>query len=314
LNQARIFIIGPTASGKTGTAIELARMWRCPVISADSRQCYKYLDIGTDKPGPSRLAAVPHYNISVLDPAEEDSSRQFARRVVEWEKEIMGENIPVLIAGGSTLYLQELIFPMDQVPSRDKNNIRLLEEQERKEGLTTLYNRLKETDPLYAGTMDGENRQRIFRALDVWMQTGKPFSSFHTASEPLPGRDRFVFGLKLSRELLYNKINDRVDAMIRNGLVEEVKNLLKKGYDPSLQAFQTVGYREVIRYLNSEYSHDEMVSDIKTGTRRYAKRQLTWFRRWPFVRWVDAEHKNPAELAELIADTIRRVAAEEKSS
>lgn len=285
-------------------------MWACPVISADSRQCFRHLNIGTDKPPPEVLEEVKHYNISVLNPDQEDSSRQFARRVAAWEQEILACGKPVLIAGGSTLHLQELIFPMDSLPSRNDDNIRQLQAEESTQGLEGLYERLKRVDPDYAATMDGLNRHRIYRALDVWMQTGKPFSSFHTGRKPLQGRDRFVFGLNLQRQALHRRISDRVDRMLGAGLVDEVRTLLEKGYDPALQSLQTVGYREVIRYLKGECTHDQMVADIRTGSRRYARRQLTWLRRWDFVRWIDADDKKPADLAELIADTIRRVAAE----
>ncbi|TVQ15571.1 MAG: tRNA (adenosine(37)-N6)-dimethylallyltransferase MiaA [Balneolaceae bacterium] len=310
MTETRVFITGPTASGKTNVALELAKMWGCPVISADSRQCFRYLDIGTDKPSPEVLAEVQHYNISVLDPAEEDSSRQFARRVAAWEQQILASRKPVLIAGGSTLHLQELIFPMDSLPPRSNENITLLQEEETEAGLQGLYNRLKEVDPAYAASMDGLNRHRIFRALDVWMQTGKPFSSFHSVKKPIHGRDRFVFGLNLPRPVLHERINTRVDRMISAGLVDEVRRILAEGYDPALQSLQTVGYREAIRFLNGGCSHDEMVADIKTGSRRYARRQLTWLGRWDFVKWIDADNKKPSEIAELIADTIRRVAAE----
>lgn len=285
-------------------------MWACPVISADSRQCFRHLDIGTDKPPPEVLEEVKHYNISVLNPDQEDTSRQFARRVAAWEQEILACGKPVLIAGGSTLHLQELIFPMDSIPARNDDNIRQLQAEESTLGLEGLYERLKRIDPDYTATMDGLNRHRIYRALDVWMQTGKPFSSFHTGKKPLQGRDRFVFGLNLQRQALHQRISDRVDRMISAGLVDEVRTLLEKGYDPALQSLQTVGYREVIRYLKGDCTHDQMVVDIRTGSRRYARRQLTWLRRWDFVRWIDADDKKPADLAELIADTIRRVAAE----
>ncbi|MCA1802234.1 MAG: tRNA (adenosine(37)-N6)-dimethylallyltransferase MiaA [Rhodothermaceae bacterium] len=308
--ETRVFITGPTASGKTNVALELAKMWSCPVISADSRQCFRYLDIGTDKPSSEVLADVRHYNISVLDPAEEDSSRQFARRAANWEQEILASGKPVLIAGGSTLHLQELIFPMDNLPSRNQENMALLQQEESEAGLQGLYNRLKKVDPAYAASMDGLNPHRIYRALDVWMQTGKPFSSFHSVKKPLPGRDRFVFGLNMPRPVLHARINTRVDRMVGAGLVDEVRQLLDKGYDPGLQSLQSVGYREAIRYLKGECSHEEMVADIKTGSRRYARRQLTWLGRWKFIRWIDSENKKPADIAELISDTIRRVAAE----
>jgi tRNA dimethylallyltransferase len=312
-DATRVFILGPTASGKTAVAIELAEFWGCPVISADSRQCYKYLDIGTDKPYAETLQRVKHYNISNLEPDQPDSSRAFARRVADWERGIIESGKPVLVSGGSTMHLRELIFGMDSLPPKNDDNLKILKQEHEQSGLETLFLRLRKIDPEYASAMHGLNRHRIYRALDVWMQTGKPFSSFHTGDKPKPGHDRYVFGLDWPRARLHQRIEERVAGMISKGFVDEVRDLLARGCDPALQSLQTVGYREVIRYLSGDCSHEQMVADIMTGTRRYARRQLTWFRKWGFIRWINMENHTPNEVAHIIADTIRRVAAEEKS-
>ena len=296
----RIILLGPTASGKTELSLQLAEELGISIISADSRQCYKHMDIGTAKPTADELTRVLHYNISNLELDEDDSAVKFNERAEVWEKEILQTSEHVLYVGGSTLHLTGLIQPFHDIPDSDDANIAELNERIERDGIEPLYNQLKEVDPEYIPKMDGMNRQRIIRALDVWMQTGKPFSSFHK-DEPLsPDENTIVFGLDWLREKLYKRINQRVDIMIEQGLTEEVQSILDQGYSKELQALQTVGYREVISYFEDEYSKEEMVEKIKTNTRRYAKRQLTWFRRWEFVNWLDAEGRSVEKLKEQI--------------
>ncbi|MFW6348736.1 MAG: tRNA (adenosine(37)-N6)-dimethylallyltransferase MiaA [Cyclonatronaceae bacterium] len=294
----RLFIIGPTASGKSDLAAELAYRLGSRVISADARQCYKYLDIGTAKPEAELLAKVPHHYISALSPGGFDQPRlsesaaDFRRRCDAWEARfqtiIQQKNDdsapPIIYAGGSTLYLQAVLFDLDDAPPANKEHLKQLQAEADTRGLEEIYRRLRDVDPEYAARIDGLNRHRIFRALDVYMQTGRPFSSFHKRSDfeqPRPGSE--VFMLNWPREMLHERINRRVDAMIEAGLVNEVRDLLE-WLPEDAQALQTVGYREVIAHLKGELSHEQMIADIKTHTRRYAKRQLTWFRRWPFVK------------------------------
>lgn len=286
----RIILLGPTASGKTELSIQLAKTLETSIISADSRQCYKHMDIGTAKPTKDELDRVPHYNISNLELDEDDSAVKFLERANDWEKEVLIQSDHVIYAGGSTLQVTGLIRPLNDAPDSDEDNITLLNERIEQDGIESLYEQLKEVDPEYIPKMDGMNRQRIIRALDVWMQTGKPFSSFHKDEEITPDENTLVFGLKWDRQKLYERINKRVDGMIEQGLINEVQSILDRGYSKDLQSLQTVGYREIISYLEGELSRDEAAEKIKTSTRRYAKRQLTWFRRWDFIRWLDAEH------------------------
>jgi tRNA dimethylallyltransferase len=302
----KIILLGPTASGKTSLAVQLARKIDAEIISVDSRQCYKYLDIGTAKPSPVQLAEIPHHNISVLDPEKEDSVVDFQKRAKNYAEDILARGKKAIYAGGSTLHLQALLQPLDDIPDSDMNNIRLLEKEAEREGLDKLFHRLQSVDPEYAEQMDGLNPQRIYRALDVWMQTSKPFSFFHTNKEIIIPGDTLVIGLHLKREILYNKINLRVDQMIKAGLIDETRSLLEAGLSPESQSLNTVGYKQVISHLNNELSVDEMADEIKTKTRRYAKRQLTWFRRWDFIRWLDADHQNEKKL---LADTELLLAA-----
>lgn len=243
---------------------------------------------------------VRHFNIDVLDPTEEDSAVDFQKRAEVWEQQILKDNAFVVYAGGSTLHLQSLIRPFNELPEADPENVRELQERADKEGIEALFAELKTKDPDYADKMDGMNRQRIIRALDVYLQTGKPFSSFHNDEPIVPDEQTLVYGLSMPREDLYQRINKRVDQMIVSGLVEEVRTLLKEGIDPDAQSLNTVGYSEIIRFLNDEWPLDKAIEKIKTHTRRYAKRQLTWFRRWDFIHWLDAGQYNTPELAEIL--------------
>ncbi len=300
----RIILLGPTASGKTELSLQLAEELGTSIISADSRQCYKYLDIGTAKPGKKELARVRHYNISNLGLEEDDSAVKFLERTEAWEKKVLEHSEHVLYAGGSTLHLTGLIQPFSDIPNSDEENIAQLNQQIEATGIEPLYEKLKEVDPDYIPKMDGMNRQRIIRALDVWMQTGKSFSSFHQKEEITLPENTLVFGLHHPREKLYNRINKRVNMMIEEGLIEEVQSILDQGFSKDLQSLQTVGYREVITYLDGDFTKEEMIEKIKTNTRRYAKRQITWFRKWEFIEWFDADELSVEEMKERILKTV----------
>ncbi|SMO93302.1 tRNA (adenosine(37)-N6)-dimethylallyltransferase MiaA [Gracilimonas mengyeensis] len=291
----RIILLGPTAAGKTELALQLAEELNTSIISADSRQCYKHINIGTAKPTQEELDRVPHYNISILELDEDDSAMNFQRRAAQWEEEILKDSAHVIYAGGSTLHLKSLIQPFNEMPDADEENLSKLEAQIEEKGLEALYKKLEEVDPEYAEGMDGMNRQRILRALDVWMQTGQPFSSFHQQEAIEPDEDTLVFGLKWERQKLYERINQRVNRMMEAGLVDEVKEILQD-HPKDLQALNTVGYKEIMKYLDGEWTLEKAVEKIKTHTRRYAKRQLTWFRRWEFIEWLPAEEMSAGEM------------------
>ncbi|MFH5832963.1 tRNA (adenosine(37)-N6)-dimethylallyltransferase MiaA [Halalkalibaculum sp. DA3122] len=300
----RILLIGPTAVGKTALSLKLAQAVDAEIISADSRQCYRYLDIGTAKPDEGELEKVPHYNISILDPETEDSAVDFYERAMQWEQEIEKRGKNVLYVGGSTLHVQSLIKPFDDVPEADEGNIEELEQRLADEGVEALYAQLEEVDPRYAEKMDGMNPQRILRALDVWMQTGKAFSSFHSDDEIEISGDTYVFGLKRDRQRLYKRINKRVDRMFERGFLDEVSGLLERGYTRDTRALNSVGYRDAIDYLEGKKTREEMVRDMKTQTRRYAKRQITWFKRWDFVKWIDLDEHSNEEVLDIILEQL----------
>lgn len=295
-----IMLLGPTAVGKTAVSVRLAQRLEAEIISVDSRQCYRGVDIGTATPGEEEREGVPHYNLSILDPGEPDSAADFCERARQWTAEINARGKPAVYTGGSTLHLRCLIEPLDDVPESDSRNRRKLEERMASEGVESLYGMLQEVDPDYAERMDGMNPQRIVRALDVWMQTGRPFSSFHTDGKLRPPEELEVFGLRRDREELYDRINMRVDRMIEEGLVEEVRSLLEAGYSTEDPGLNTVGYREPAAFLRGDISRKEMARRIKARSRRYAKRQLTWFRRWDFIRWIEAGSRSAEEAAKII--------------
>ena len=302
----RIIIAGPTASGKSSLATALAQKVDGEIFSVDSRQCYKKIDVGTAKPTLEQLKKVPHHNISILDLDEPDSVADFRERALDTADEIEARGKTVIFCGGSSLHLKSLIQPLDDVPSSNDENVEDLNRKAESDGIEVLYKKLENVDPDYIKKMDGMNRQRIIRALDVWMQTGKPFSSFHSNDKlTLPDHYHF-FTLHHPRKVLHQRIEERTDQMIEDGLAEETKSILDAGYSPDLQALQTVGYKQAIQFLNSEISHERMVADIKTATRRYAKRQITWLRKWTFADVIDRHTNSEAECVEYIQ---QRVAA-----
>lgn len=305
----RIVITGPTAVGKTDLSLKLAKYLNLPIISADSRQCYKLMDLGTGKVSADDLQKIPHYNISIFYPDVYDNAYHFLSRSKEWEKEITDKHDHVLYVGGSTLYIEALIHPFDELPaSSDQNQFRL-EELDHKYGIEYLFEELQKVDPEYAKKMDGFNRQRIYRALDIYWQTGKPFSSFHKRKQPVsPPSDTVVFVFNRERQELHDRINKRVDQMIDHGLQDEVKHILDLGYSPKLNALQTVGYREIISHLEGNISFDESVALIKRNTRRYARRQLTWFRRWAGVHTIPLNGDNSDQTIDFILHQLNVVA------
>ncbi|MFO7798503.1 MAG: tRNA (adenosine(37)-N6)-dimethylallyltransferase MiaA [Rhodohalobacter sp.] len=304
--KKRIVIAGPTASGKSSLAIALALKMDGEIISVDSRQCYKKIDIGTAKPTAAQLKLVPHHNISILDLDEPDSVADFRERALKTANEIEARGKTVIFCGGSSLHLKSLIQPLDDLPSSNEKNISQLNKEAENDGLEALHQKLSEVDPEYINKMDGMNRQRIIRALDVWMQTGMPFSSFHSNEELSLPDHYFFFALYHPRKVLHQRIEERTDQMIEHGIVEETKTILEAGYSPDLQALQTVGYKQAIQFLRDEISHEQMIADIKTATRRYAKRQITWLRKWGFADVIDRHTKSEHECVEYIQ---HRVAA-----
>ncbi len=287
MKHASVLILaGPTAVGKTELSLQLAEQMSAEIVSADSRQVYRRLDIGTAKPTPEELARVRHHFIDELDLEEPFSAGRFAEAAWERIREIHARGRAALVVGGSTLYLYALQYGLAEIPTVSAGTRAAIEERLGREGAEALYRELQSVDPEAAATMDPTKTQRLVRALEVYHETGEPISSFQRKTIRPPFNFRTVV-LTRDRAALYERINRRVDLMLDAGLLDEVAGLLEAGFDPSVNPLRTIGYQEPIRFLQGEISREEMVRLIKRNTRRYAKRQLTWYRRFSDVRWVD---------------------------
>lgn len=279
-----IIIVGPTAVGKTAAAIRLARYLKTKIISADSRQCYRELNIGVAKPTPAELSAVPHYFVNSHSIQEEVNAAAFEELALQWTSDIFRESPVAVMVGGTGLYIRAFTDGLDTIPPVDQSirgHIRLHYEEH---GLPWLQEEIKKYDPDFYATGEIQNPQRLMRALEVRMSTGQSILSFRTREPRQRPFQVRTIGLQLPKEQLHQRINDRVDAMMQAGLLEEVKSLLPYR---NHNALQTVGYKELFDHLDGKHPLAEAVTAIKTNTRQYAKRQLTWFRRDLSVRWTD---------------------------
>lgn len=281
-----IIIVGPTAVGKTAAAIRLARKEQTRIISADSRQCYRELNIGVAKPSPAELDAVYHYFINSHSIHEEVNAAVFEELALQWTADILRETPTAVMVGGTGLYIKAFTDGLDEIPPVDPTIRRHLQLQYELNGIGWLQQEVNLHDPKFYAEGERQNPQRLLRALEVRLSTGRSILSFRSASNRQRPFHIRKIGLDLPREELRRRIDDRVDDMIDQGLVEEVKELLPYR---NHNALQTVGYKEIFEYLDGSCSLDEAIVNIKTNTRRYAKRQLTWFRRDPAVQWTDPD-------------------------
>jgi tRNA dimethylallyltransferase len=281
-----IILVGPTCAGKSELALSLALQYRMEIVSADSLQVYRYLDTGTAKPSLEDRKKVKHHLIDVADPDEEFSAVRFmelARGVID---SLIREGTSVLVVGGTGLYIKALTKGIFRGPAADEELRSEIKKDVQKLGKEYLYQRLKEVDPASASRIHPNDTYRIMRALEVYELTQKPMSSYQSSHAFRESPYRSVkIGIERERKELYQRIEKRVEQMIENGLVEEVKNILKRGYDPQLKPLQSLGYKQVIQYLQGEYDLYEAIRLIKRDTKRYAKRQLTWFKGDPEVEW-----------------------------
>lgn len=289
-------IAGPTAAGKSGLAVELALAFGGEIINADSAQVYKGFDIGTDTPDLDARRGVPHHLLSFVEPDIQFNAADFVREALKAADSIAAAGRLPIIVGGTGLYLQSLLVGLFPGPGRDADIRTRLEIEAARNGIETLYERLKTVDPDYAAGTGSRDRVRIVRALEVFELTGKPFSRhFETTRSPLDGYSVIKIGVTLPRPELYRRIEARVDGMFRAGLVEEVKGLLALGTSPAAPPFKALGYRQVMGHLAGDMTLDEAVKQTKTETRHYAKRQMTWFRRMEGLTWFDADDRRGVE-------------------
>lgn len=281
-----IVIVGPTCSGKTKLSIELAKDLKTEIISADSRQIYKHLSIGTAKPTSKELNEVNHHFIDSLDPEVTYNVGLFEKEAHEIILNLTQHNEIPIVVGGSGLYVKSIIDGIVDIDSDDELRRELKDEKE-KYGNEHIYKKLKKLDPKAAETMLPQNWKRVIRAIEVFHLTGKSILDIHQSQTPSYDYEFLQFGLNWKREVLYKNIDDRVDKMIQNGLVDEVKNILGKGYSKNINALNTVGYKEIISYLENEITLERAIELIKRNTRRFAKRQLTWFRKDKRINWIE---------------------------
>lgn len=285
-----VVISGPTASGKTGLGIALAKELGGEIVSADARQIFRHMDIGTAKPTCAEQAQAKHHLIDIVEPYEQYSAGQFAQDASTVIQKIVDENKVPIVVGGAGLYLKALFEGFAPIPDVPQG-IRLALQAKAKADLSQLYDKLKSLDPEWAAKIQHTDRQRIIRGLEVFEATGKTLTHFQNLPrKPLGGhwRTRW-FALDWPRDTLYDRINSRSETMVEDGLVQEVKALLGRGYSPDLNALKTFGYKEFFQYLDGILSLEQAIEELQKGTRHYAKRQLTWFRRESQIQWIDAE-------------------------
>lgn len=292
-----LVLCGPTASGKTALAMKIAAHFPSEIVSADSRQVYRYMDIGTAKPSAAELAGVPHYLVNVADPDEDFTAGDFCRLGREALNAIHRKGHLPLVVGGTGLYIQSLLHGLVDVPAADAGLRERLLSLEAGSGEGTLHARLREVDPVLAQRLAPGDLVRVVRGLEVYALCGRRLSDIQAehATATSPFRP-VTLGLTMPREDLYGRIDRRVLEMLEAGLVQEVETLLNAGYPPGCKAMQTIGYREIVQYLNGALSLEEAVRLIQRDTRRYAKRQLTWFKKVKSIIWLDSS----AEFAKVL--------------
>ncbi|AYN67896.1 tRNA (adenosine(37)-N6)-dimethylallyltransferase MiaA [Euzebyella marina] len=284
MKKTLVSVIGPTAIGKTKLAIELANHFDTEIISADSRQFFKEMSIGTAVPSKKELAQARHHFIQHISIFENYSVGDFERTAINLITSLFNEKDVLILVGGSGLYIDAVTKGLDKFPKIDSEIRKILNDRLDKNGIEDLQLDLKERDPDYYSKVDLSNPHRVIRALEVCIGTGRPYSSFLSLNEITRNFNTVTVGLTAERQTIYDRINHRVDLMVKEGLVEEAQALLKH---EDLNALQTVGYKELFKYFKKEWDFDFAISEIKKNTRRFAKRQITWFKKNEEALWYD---------------------------
>lgn len=301
-----VVITGPTATGKSDTGVHLAELVGGEIISADSMLVYKGMKIGTAKPSSAEMRGIPHHLIDIVEPGQEYSVALFQKQARAIIADILERNkLPVMV-GGTGLYIRAVIDNYDFTSAGGDDRFRenLIRESYNK-GPESLHRRLSEVDPQTASNLHPKDSRRVIRALEVYNLTGRPISSYQRAKKDQPLYGLHMFGLTMDRQKLYRRIEQRVDIMLAAGLVDEVRGLLEQGHPRELNSMRGLGYKEIAAYLTGEISLERAVEILKRNTRRFAKRQLTWFRRDSRIEWLDVcRYKNHRAVAEEI---IRRI-------
>lgn len=286
-----ITVVGPTASGKTALGIALAKEFEGEIISADSRQIYRGMDIGTAKPSPEEFSAVPHHLINIKSPNEDYTVAEYKTDAIAAINDVLKRGKLPILVGGTGLYIKTVLENLDIPKTQTNPELRAQIEQEiADDGLAAVFKKLVKLDPEAAYVVDPKNPRRVVRALEVAITTGEPFTAQRKKHDPL--FDPLVLGINPPAEILRERIDQRVDAMMYDGLVEETA-ILTKEYGQSPVAFDAIGYREIIAFLNGTLTQSEAAAAIKMNTWHYAKRQMTWFKKDKTIHWI--ENKREAE-------------------
>lgn len=297
-----IILTGPTAVGKTNLSIQLAKKMNMDIISADSMQIYKYMDIGSAKVTEDEMDGVKHYLIDEVTPDYSFSVSEFQQRANDYINKIVKSDKLPLVTGGTGLYLNSIIYNMDFAKSDADNKLRdQLGLELEENGIDYMHEKLRKLDEDAAARIHKNNTKRVIRAIEVCM-SGKKMSDFSNDLKLNEKYNPIIIVLNRDREHLYKRIDKRVDIMINQGLENEVKHLLDMGYTKDLVSMQGIGYKEIIKYLDGEYTYDEAIEIIKRDSRRYAKRQLTWFRRYENAKWFDLDNYSDEKI--LLDDVI----------
>lgn len=300
-----ICIAGPTASGKTALAVSLAKELNGEVLSCDSMQVYRGMDIGTAKPTKDEMDGVPHHMLDVADPEEDFSVSRFCVLAEPILEDILARGRTAILAGGTGLYMDALIRGGDFAPAPVPGLREELEAQAEREGMEAMYARLQDVDPETAARLSLSDKKRILRALEVYLQTGGTITAHNRRTQTVPPRyDPIWLGLTAAdRQALYRRIDARVEQMVDRGLLEEIRGLLASGVRREATAMQAIGYKEFLSVLDGAEPLSQAVETVQRSSRRYAKRQLTWFRRNPAIRWISWEEDDPP--AKIVASARR---------
>ena len=305
MNKPKIIVIcGPTASGKTVLSIKLAKRINGEIISADSMQIYKYMDIGSAKPTIEEMEEIKHYMLDFIEPNIRYSVADYKKEAEKCIEEIIQKGKTPIIVGGTGLYINSLIYGIEYKDIKFDQEFRnSLEERVNREGLESIYNEALKIDPIAMEKISKNDKKRILRVIEIYHETGKTKTEQEIESRKNEIKYEYkVFAINIEREKLYQRINDRVDIMIEKGLIEEVKKI-KEMYDDFPTAFQGLGYKETVQYLEGFISKEEMIAKIKQESRRYAKRQLTWFKKNNDTIWLNGLDSNEKNIQIILEET-----------